>query len=504
MPGYTGSSGVLTDQERTALRSMGVPLTGGAMEGIQSEFAEIYEVFCGSTRTVRVYRDAEPSFLYRRLAELAGGEQTVTSSFGFACGDIWEAGLYLAGIHEEKTANELGIGDAYAQAASSRDYTMGTLCSEGVAGLYGKKLHLSASQVDTQADCRMRYFLQYGLKAKERKEATVDPSEFGTYVHDVLEHTAAAVMEQGGFQRVSKDQTLSIARKFSDDYIARRFSQVDSSRMAYLLERNRRELDMVVEELWEELSQAEFVPVGFEVGFDTGEEMPAIEIPNAVLAAVLRGYVDRVDLWSRDGSPYYRVVDYKTGKKDFDYCDVLNGIGLQMLLYLFALKHNGQALLGENAAPAGIQYFPARANYLSADHHQSPEDAEEDRRKEWKRKGLLLADEDVLSAMDHSDDQRRLDISRKGGALGGNVASREQLKLLEKYVFHILAKLVEDIAGGEVAPNPYTRGTTHNACRFCPYGEVCRGSQEEGRRSYKTLTASQFWEELEKEMDAHG
>ena len=38
LPGYGGSDGVLTDQERVTLRNLGVPLTGGAMEGLQ---------FCG-------------------------------------------------------------------------------------------------------------------------------------------------------------------------------------------------------------------------------------------------------------------------------------------------------------------------------------------------------------------------------------------------------------------------------------------------------------------------
>ncbi|MBQ5886321.1 MAG: hypothetical protein IIW82_01560, partial [Clostridia bacterium] len=56
------SSGVLTDQERVAMRNLGVPLTGGAMEGIQAEFAEIYGVFCGAMETVTVYSSgAQPS-----------------------------------------------------------------------------------------------------------------------------------------------------------------------------------------------------------------------------------------------------------------------------------------------------------------------------------------------------------------------------------------------------------------------------------------------------------
>ena len=63
------------------------------------------------------------------------------------------------------------------------------------------------------------------------------------------------------------------------------------------------------------------------------------------------------DVWDSGYANYYRVVDYKTGKKDFDYCDVFNGVGLQMLLYLFALKHSGSDMLGASPVPAGVQYF---------------------------------------------------------------------------------------------------------------------------------------------------
>jgi ATP-dependent helicase/DNAse subunit B len=55
-----------------------------------------------------------------------------------------------------------------------------------------------------------------------------------------------------------------------------------------------------------------------------------------------------------------------------------------------------------------------------------------------------------------------------------------------------------------VEPNPYTRGTSHNACTFCPYGEICHKGSVKGRRNYKTMTSQRFWEEVEKEMQSHG
>ena len=204
--------------------------------------------------------------------------------------------------------------------------------------------------------------------------------------------------------------------------------------------------------------------------------------------------------WQTGGSSYYRVVDYKTGRKDFDYCDVFNGVGLQMLLYLFALRGSGDPSLGYRPVPAGVQYFPARAPYLPAEGMMDDVSAEKERKPMWKRKGLLLEDEAVLQAMEPGEPVRMCYTVRKDGSYSGDLADRDQLKLLERYVFHILGHMVEEIASGSVEANPYTRGSSHNACAFCPYGSICHQETVEGRRNYKTMTAQRFWEEVGKEM----
>ena len=506
LPGYSGSGGVLTDQERVELRQMGVPLTGGALQGIQSEFAEIYGVFCGAVESIRIFCSGEqPSFLYRRLRELSGREYAVESGVGFAQADAREAGLWLAGREDAASARALGLEKEYQQALSQKNYTMGKIRREQIRKLYGDTLNLSASQIDRQAECRMSYFLKYGLRAKERREISVDPAEFGTYVHAVLENTARCIRDRGGFHQVSLEETLELAHRFSEAYAKEHFGPLASERMTYLFRRNARELDMVVRELWEELSRSLFAPREFEVNFGSGEGLPPIAIANSRINAILRGFVDRVDTWQQEGCTYFRVVDYKTGKKDFDYCDVFNGVGLQMLLYMFALKHNGEDLLGPKPVLAGVQYFPARVPFLSAEGRLAEDAADKERQGQWKRKGLLLSDREVLRAMEPDEESQRLCCKvKKDGTLSGDVADREQFALLERYVFHCLARMVEDIVSGNVEPNPYTRGTSHSACDYCPYGAICHKDTVAGRRNYKTMTAQRFWEEIAEEMKDHG
>ncbi len=503
LPGYTGSSGILTDQEREQLRAMDVPITGGAMEGIRAEFAEIYGVFCGARESIQVwYSGEQPSFVFRRLTELAGGLSVVDTSMGFARAGRKEAGAYLARWEPSDTVKTLGLENEYVQACRMRDYTLGTVDRERIDGLYGTSLNLSASQIELQAKCRFHYFLRYGLRAQERKEAAVDPAEFGTYVHAVLENTCRTIRDMGGFHQVSREETLEIAHRFSEEYANAHFSQLDSMRMAYLFRRNSQELDAIVRELWEELQASLFSPQGFEVSFGM-EELPGITIPNGAMPATLRGLVDRMDTWETSGNTYYRIVDYKTGPKEFDYCDVFNGIGLQMLLYMFALRESGEEHLGQNPIPVGVQYFPARARYLSADGRPDDEEAEKKRSREWRREGLLLEDAQILKAMEPGDQIKRLNYSvKKDGSLSGDLASREQFRLLEGYVFRVLGRLVEQIASGDVTPNPYTRGD-HGACTWCPYGTICHKEEVQGRRNYKTMSAQRFWDEVGKEME-HG
>lgn len=506
LPGYTGSGGVLTDQERVALRELGVPLTGGAMEGIQAEFSEIYGVFCGAMESIRVFCSGEqPSFVFRRLTELAGMEIQVDDSLGFASADATEAGAWLAKWNAWETAEQLKVTDAYMDTQMRSCFSLGKVKREHINALYGTTLNLSASQIDRQAECRLSYFLKYGLHAQERKEAAVDPAEFGTYIHAVLENTARCIRDMGGFHKVSLEETMEITHRYSEEYAAERFSQIASERMTYLFRRNAQELDMVVRELWLELKEALFEPREFEVNFGSADGLPPIAIPNNSMNAILRGFVDRVDTWFSGGNSYYRVVDYKTGKKDFDYCDVYNGVGLQMLLYMFALKHSGEDLLGDHPVAAGVQYFPARAPYLPSEGKVEEEEAEKIRQGQWKRKGLLLHDEAVLQAMEPGETPQRMCYSiKKDGSISGDLADRDQLKQLETYVFRVLASMVEDIASGNVEPNPYTRGTSHNACAFCPYGTICHKETVEGRRNYKTMTAQRFWDEIGKELASHG
>ena len=147
--------------------------------------------------------------------------------------------------------------------------------------------------------------------------------------------------------------------------------------------------------------------------------MGPVEIQGKSGAALLTGAVDRVDLLHTPQGDYVRVVDYKTGHRDFDYTDLLTGLGLQMLLYLFALEKNGTREFGGPVKPAGVLYFPARCNLLTLPQSPSPDALAAVRQKDLRRQGLLLDDEALLQAMETAEGTPRYRQKRRAQRRSG-------------------------------------------------------------------------------------
>ena len=82
-----------------------------------------------------------------------------------------------------------------------------------------KKLYdntaLSVSRLETYARCPFAYFMQYGLKAKERKEYSFTAPDLGTFIHNILD-TFSKNME--------KDKLTW--RDISEDYIIEQVSRI--------------------------------------------------------------------------------------------------------------------------------------------------------------------------------------------------------------------------------------------------------------------------------------
>ena len=519
LPLVEPSSGVFTDEDREALRAAGLELGDTAGARVSREFALLYNCLTLPSETLsmsyalagREGAQALPAFVVTRAEQIF--DLRITPVDPAACrlnaaGPAFElAAGALHGHHrpENDAARrffaEHGKAGELEKLEQAARLTRGRLSRGAVRALYGERPRLSASRLDKLAGCSFAYFLQYGLKAKPRQAAEFAPPEMGTFMHFVLEHVARELSENGGFAKAEAEAVAALCDKYVVQYVHEKlwdFRQ-KSPRFIYLFRRLEKSVRAVVTDMVEELKRGDFAPLDFELDFGNGKEFPPVELGEGDSAMTLTGVADRVDGWLHDGKLYLRVVDYKTGWKKFSLSEVWYGMGLQMLLYLFALERSGKVRYGAEIVPAGVLYVPARDVLLSARAGLTAEEIVAEKAKALRRSGLVLDDPAVLNAMERGETPRYLPVTFKDGVpAGDHLASAERFGLLSKHVDATLHALARELRGGSIAADPWFRTQTENACEFCDYREACHFNERDDHIRYMTkLKPEQVWQRME-------
>ncbi|MCD8066611.1 MAG: PD-(D/E)XK nuclease family protein [Oscillospiraceae bacterium] len=510
IPMPSPSAGIFTDSDRETLAGLGLPIGESAPDRLYREFSLLYNCLTLPSETLYMSRctadeggaAAQPAFVVTRAAEIFSLSETpidlrrcrmlaAEPAFELACaGD--------AGAAEYFRANDRGAELERIQTAAAMG--RGRLSGEAVKSLYGDRLRLSASRAEKLASCRFAYFLQYGLKAKPRRSAAFSPPEMGTFMHYVLQGVASDIQSEGGFAGVRRERTDELCDKYVANYIEETLNNFrdKSPRFVYLFKRLSATVRAVVADMAEELRGSDFVPLDFELDFSAAGDIPPIELGEWL---TLTGIADRVDGWLHGGKLYLRVVDYKTGRKDFSLSDVWYGLGLQMLLYLFALERSGSARYGAEIVPAGVLYVPARDALISSPTELTDEQIIEEKAKKRRRSGLVLDDEDVLNAMEHGAAPKFIPVKFKDGAhVGSALASAERFGQLSRHISGLLCSLAREPRAGSIEADPSFRAPTDSASEFCAYRRACRfdGETDMPRILHK-MKPDEVWGLLENE-----
>lgn len=383
------------------------------------------------------------------------------------------------------------------------------LSHEAVVRLYGARPTLTASRVDRFQSCRYACFCQYGLKAKPMRSATLDAPESGTLLHYVLEHTVRDIVSGEGFENITNERAREIAAVHLAEYAADVLGGLEnkSARVRFLFRRLGSTVMRLVDDIVEEMRVSQFRPLDFELSFSPDGDLPPvpIELEDGNLASLI-GVVDRVDGWVRGDKLYLRVVDYKSGAKKFDLSDIWNGLGLQMLIYLFALRSEGRLRYNAETVGAGVLYLPVRDVTVSAKRGDSDERIAAEAGKKLARSGLLLAESEVVAAMDGSTEKRYVPAGfTVGGAFTrrSSVATLEQFGKLERYVAQTLAGIARELMRGELSAEPCV---LHGrlVCEYCDYADICQFDRSNGAdrvRYLRRVTSDEFWNGIDAEND---
>ena len=360
---------------------------------------------------------------------------------------------------------------ALERAVSARPEAL-RISQETARELYRGGREMSPSRVESYARCAFRYYCQYGLKARPQKTAGFDPLLRGSALHATLEqvlraHGVDALLAMPPpVRRAHMDACM-------DDYAAAHFpAGALPARVTYLYRRLHDIAAQVLERMLAEFQASRFRPVAYELHIAHDAQIKPYEV---VLSNgdVLRlgGRADRVDCALVNGKQYFRVVDYKTGGKEFSLGDVFEGLGLQMLVYLFALWESGDPAFA--GLPAGVLYEQARDPVLAAQSRDMPpEEIERQKQVKSRAAGFVLEDADVLLAMEEGG--LGLYLPAKLGKNGPEqgVLSLARLGKLKRAADGVLADMAGRMRGGEIPAVPL-RSAMFSPCGSCEYQAVC-------------------------------
>jgi ATP-dependent helicase/nuclease subunit B len=215
---------------------------------------------------------------------------------------------------------------------------------------FGKNMYMSASRIEKFYKCPFEYFCEYGLKAKPRKEAQVDAALSGTLIHYVMEkflfnNSKEAIIKMNDSE-IHKNIELIIDEYINDEMGGYENKSATFERTIKLI---RETAYKVLMRLIVEFKACEFTPVDFElsINHDGAIDPYEVKLQNGGTVRVV-GSVDRVDMYKTEDNTFLRVVDYKTGGKEFKLGEVFYGLNMQMLIYLFAIWENGKDYYGDN------------------------------------------------------------------------------------------------------------------------------------------------------------
>lgn len=526
LPAVAQSGGVLNDDDREELAQRGIQLAPTGMEQFNVELQNLYAALAQPVKGLTVSypvsdvngSQLRPAFVVERLLKLFPRNRLEREKdekeyrLSAVVPALETAGQDPGGPVWQWFAERAEWMDRLSAMKRAAALGRGRLTLPAVRALYGERFNMSASRLEKLRQCHFAYFMQYGLKARQRETAAFDAPQIGTFLHFILENVTAEVAKQGGFRNVSREMLNQLTDRFMDEYVQSELPnfQDRTARFRYLFSRLRTTAYAVVEETARELAESDFVPVEFELSFGDKGTLPAVTVSEPDGELRVNGKVDRVDGWVRNGRLYLRVVDYKTGKKSFDLAEVRMGLDIQMLLYLFTLQKEGQGYFQKEIVPAGVLYLPARDEILAQERNVTPEKLAQERAKTLRRSGLLLNEPEVLQAMEHDaltePKYLPLRVDREGN-LSGSIASAAQLGKLGNHVERLLHTITAEVRDGVIDADPCCHDENDSVCQYCDWAPACHF--EDGRggdrlRYIQKTTAAEFWQQMDEEDDGRG
>ncbi len=511
-PAQISENSFFSDADKIYLETCGVNLSPTSDKSFYEELYYFYTAVTSASERVTLLcasKDVDgkalrPSVAFNRISAIMPGATLLKTSdldrSRLICtpSQAFEYIFSLSGDEGEALRNAYENLSEYEDALNSvkqpLTVTDEKLDDEIASKMFKGDLYLTQSRLDKFVLCSFSYQCAYVLKLKEQTKAEFSPQDTGNLIHRVLEKFFVNVLSDGKVPKISDLELEEQIDLILNDYLGGIFGKhtdVNISKRSFqLFMRLKRTLKVLIRNLLNEFEESEFVPSFFEMRIDDSSAEGTVAplkfpLPDGSTAAIY-GIADRVDTYKHGNNVYVRVIDYKTGQKEFNLSDIALGINLQMLIYLFSIWSDSNGAFRKalnvdgDVIPTGILYLKASIGDVKADADTDAAAIYELAEKSLKRSGLVINDEEILRLMEKKLSGKYIPVSLKNDgeftkSSINNLHTLEQFGALRRNIEETVTKLAAEIKSGKADCKPL-RNKRNDGCKYCPYVAVCRSA----------------------------
>ncbi len=360
--------------------------------------------------------------------------------------------------------------------------------------LYGEVLLGNISRLERFGQCPFSHFIGYGLELEERREYRIGKPDFGNLFHDALESFSENLNRNKKKWRDLSDKEMETLAEQCVNQAAEHYKDsmfMQSERTRYIVKRIHRIMKRTIQTIASQMRDGKFEQTSYEISFSRlGSENTGYLSLADDKRMDLAGRIDRIDTYEKEDKIFVRVIDYKTGKKEFEITSMYHGLQMQLVLYLEAAL-GIERKSGKKTVPAGMFYYRISDPVILAEPTVSKEEIDAKIGKELSLNGFINNDEEVLLSTGNC-----YSSGKKG------MGSEEDIYKIISHTRNKMKEFGDQIFRGSKEITPMKiKGNTY--CGYCGYADICGFDPKQPEYRYQEpelLSAEEIMEKLTQEM----
>ena len=326
-PSVNKDEGFFNDQDRDILKQNGIELAKNTIDRLYEDNFNIYKAFTTAEKQIYLSyassdsegKSLRPSILINKIKKLYPKLEEKSDVMGKKYEIINEKITYeelienIAHARENETIEDIWylIYNYYKQNNNWKNqleqdiqalnYTNlpQKIEKENIDKLYGNTLKTSISKLERYRSCPFSYYLQYGLKLKEKEELKIQSFNTGSFMHETIDEFFKKVREEKiELAELEEDDILKIVSNIIDENLGQPKNYIFTATAKYkvLVRRLKKIVSKALKYIIQTIIYSDFSIEGTEIEFGKkGKYEPIILNLENGKRVEITGKIDRID-----------------------------------------------------------------------------------------------------------------------------------------------------------------------------------------------------------------